>query len=156
MSEERDRDAAEAADPKEKPQQTAEGSKNAAAGKRQYAQEEIGMNDSFNLNSPIMAEFVTAINISLEQLLNLMLQKKATSGGLGISLKMELTDEMAADEQTGEAVTIYNPEIKYSVKKKLEIETTAMKGGYTGNEIVLCCENGEWIQRKKNEQLKLF
>ena len=114
------------------------------------------MNEQFNLKSPVLNEFTAAINISLQQLLDMMLQKKATAGGLSISLGVELTDEYAVDETTGETLTIYNPRIKFSVKQKLEFEASAVKGGYTGNEIVLCCENGEWIQRKKNEQLKLF
>lgn len=112
--------------------------------------------NSLNTQSPMLQDFMNAMNQSIEDLLNLMMQKKTTHGGLSIKLDFSLSKMIMTDEETGEAVTAFMPMIKFGIKKSVRIESLGMKGEYTKPDYLLTEEQGSWTYRKKTDQMTLF
>ena len=101
-----------------------------------------------------MEKFIIDADESIAQLLNLMLQKKASKGCLSMKMNFELTEMQATDSETGEVVTLYKPEIDYDIKKKVSIETTSLKGNQPRG--LLRVKDGKWLECEAGGQLTLF
>ena len=75
-----------------------------------------------------MEECIAAIDESIQQLLDLMVQKDTTSGNLAVKLNFDLTNMLATDGESGEVVTLYSPEISFEIKKRIKLEVAGIKG----------------------------
>ena len=111
-------------------------------------------NRGLSLTMLQMESFLNDADNSMQELLNLMLAKKAAKGSLSMKMNFELTEMLATDTETGEMVTLYKPSIDYDIKKKVSIETTSLKGNQ--NRGLLRVEDGYWTECADTGQLTLF
>ena len=99
------------------------------------------------------------VRLSFDRILNTVFKKMklrdSDKAGITINVEIALKDIKTTDTRTGEIMHVKNPEIKYTIKHKLEYKNEESEGGEIQRaDSYLVCEDGQWkIKPIENGQM---
>lgn len=114
------------------------------------------MNNDLDINSPILFEFRAGLAECIKAMLTTMVDKGAHCGSITAQLGFEIRQKTVTDEESGEVITVYVPNIEHKIKGKIGFESGNIKGTYKGKDIALCGADGSWSLKNISGQTSLF
>ena len=98
-----------------------------------------------SISSDAFWEVRASFDRVLETVFKKMRTRDSDAADISLDIKIKLDNVKTTDAKTGEIVFVKNPEIKYSIKHKLEYKNSdAESGSIQRANSYLVCKDGKW------------
>ena len=108
------------------------------------------------LESPMFEDFKIKLEKSIMNLFTKIESKKAPGGTITAKIEVSTREQIITDQETGELIKVYIPEIGHCIKAKLSMEVGTEKGIFEDKNLAVKRNGDTWEYIHLFEQGTLF